>query len=62
MSLLPAAITTMRLECVIIVCGHGNHPNPVVSCAKFDAHTHCPCQAIRVPCIRGGIKCCHGNH
>ena len=31
-----------------------NRANPVVSCAKFDAHTHCHCQVIRAPCIRGG--------
>ena len=42
------------LECVIPACGHGNCANPVVSRAKFDAHTHCHCQVIRVPCIRGG--------
>ena len=46
----------MRLECVIIACGHGNHPNPVVSCAKFDAHTHCLCQVIRVTRIRGVLS------
>ena len=37
-------MATMRLECVIIACSHGNRANPVVSCAKFDAHTHCHCQ------------------
>ena len=46
-------MATMGLECVIIVCGHGSLANPVVSCAKFDAHTHCHCEVIRVPCIRG---------
>ena len=44
----------MGLECVIISCGHGNHGNSAVSCAKFDAHKHCHCQVIRVACIRGG--------
>ena len=46
-------MATMGLECVIIACGHGNRANPVVSCAKFAAHTHCHCQVVRVPCIRG---------
>ena len=54
MSLLPVAMATMPLECVILACGHGNRANPVVSCAKFDAHTHCHCQVIRAPCIKGG--------
>ena len=48
-------MATMGLECVILACGHGNRANPVVSCAKFDAHTHCHCQVIRVSCIRGGL-------
>ena len=39
-------MATMGLECVIIACGHGNCANPVVSCAKFDAHTHHHCQEI----------------
>ena len=47
-------MATMGLECVIISCGHGNHANPVVSCAKFDAHSHYHFQVIRVPCIREG--------
>ena len=57
---------TYGLECVIIArghgnhgasisCGHGNRANPVVSCAKLDAHTPCHCQVIKVPCIRGGF-------
>ena len=46
-------MATMGLECVILACGYGNRANPVVSCAKFDAHTHCHCQVIRVSCIRG---------
>ena len=48
---IPVAMATMGLECVIIACSHGNRANPVVSCAKFDAHTHCHCQVIRVQCI-----------
>ena len=52
--LLPVAMATMGLECVILACGHGNHANPVVSCEMFNVHTHCHCQVIRVPCIRGG--------
>ena len=47
-------MATMGLECVIIACSHGNCANPVVSCAKFEAHTHYHFQVIRVPCIRGG--------
>ena len=42
-------MATVGLEYVIISCGHGNRANPVVSCVKFDAHTHCHCQVIRVP-------------
>ena len=59
---MPVAMATMGLESVILVCGHGNRANPVVSSAKFDGHTHCHCEVIRVPCIRGIIKCFHGNH
>ena len=33
-------MATMGLECVIIACSHGNRANPVVSCAKFEAHTN----------------------
>ena len=49
-------MATMGLECEIIVCSHGNRANPVVSCAKFDANTHCHCQVIRVPSIRGVLS------
>ena len=46
-------MATTGLECVILACGHGNRANPVVSRAKFDAHTHCYCHvedlAICVP-------------
>ena len=48
-------MATMGLECVNLACGHGNRANPVVSCAKFDANTHCHCQVIRVPGIREGL-------
>ena len=49
-------MATMGLECVIIARGHNNCANPVVSCAKFDALTHCHYQVIRVPCIRGSYQ------
>ena len=48
-------MATMGLEYVILACGHGNCANPVVSCAKFDAHTHSHCKVIRIPCIKGGL-------
>ena len=41
-------MATMGLECVIIACSHGNRANPVVSCAKFEAHTNYHFQVIRV--------------